>query len=799
MSTSSAAPSDDTQRPLRASHSAINDHDEIMEVEDEVDDSSDSPNHLSKEMESEGHSRHLGSGSSQGKSKLRLPSDVLAVEESKGNSRTSCSSNKPFKRQKKVSYEICEESKYPKSGKYLALAKDNGSLESEISKKDIGAVQKVRTPEDYEMHNDCEARFCDSEIMDAETTSPSSITRKNVAAAIPIRDRLDEGPSEEEIKQMDMHSGDDIRRMASRSASPAVRTRSLSPGAEIKDGNKRPVVICDFFTKGWCIKGNSCRFLHLKDDTNNTSQQPEKDAAAATVRTDAQFDEGLTIITDRSRLPCFPEPLASSVRNNPSLSSDLSLERILPQELGESKGMPQLQENHRFSSLQRENISLGKNSSSQGLASTWDDLGLISSFKDGGREGLRQNWSVDDYRNHGSLLSGGNSPMFRNSLLPEYRSSPSMYRLSDYSSLSHPLNSSLSTSGPTGGNLPSHHVSAWIGSSLPFNSSSLNASPLSAQKLFVCDRKCHTSKSSSLLKSSSPFSGSEPEKPLLSADHKTKVSSNDWEPSLPFRPSFFIDHTIISSPGSQYDPLHDGFDSPKIGDISLKVSVSSVKASTVNTPHHQIYGDSMLSRTIVPECTGDKSSVSSQCGFHENLLDQNCHTPGKDSHTGGEEAVGTSVDLQNVTMRKEADSSVSTCVKDISKSKKLDTSHDSRQQNDGSRCNKDLKADRVRQNSETDLEHTSNGDVQKESKAMRQFRSGLVNFVKELLKPTWREGKLNKDAHNRIVKKAVDKVLHALQPHQIPTTLESVKHYLSSSQPKIAKLIEGYVDKYGKS
>ncbi|KAJ0081212.1 hypothetical protein Patl1_10661 [Pistacia atlantica] len=44
MSTSSAAPSDDTQRPLRASHSDINDHDEIMEVEDEVDDSSDSPN-----------------------------------------------------------------------------------------------------------------------------------------------------------------------------------------------------------------------------------------------------------------------------------------------------------------------------------------------------------------------------------------------------------------------------------------------------------------------------------------------------------------------------------------------------------------------------------------------------------------------------------------------------------------------------------------------------------------------------------------------------------------------------------
>lgn len=67
----------------------------------------------------------------------------------------------------------------------------------------------------------------------------------------------------------------------------------MPPGAEIKDVDKRPAVICDFFTKGWCIKGNSCRFIHLKDDANNTSQQPKEDAAAAAVRTDAQSDEGI--------------------------------------------------------------------------------------------------------------------------------------------------------------------------------------------------------------------------------------------------------------------------------------------------------------------------------------------------------------------------------------------------------------------------------------------------------------------------------------------------------------------------
>jgi hypothetical protein len=58
------------------------------------------------------------------------------------------------------------------------------------------------------------------------------------------------------------------------------------------------------------------------------------------------------------------------------------------------------------------------------------------------------------------------------------------------------------------------------------------------------------------------------------------------------------------------------------------------------------------------------------------------------------------------------------------------------------------------------------------------------------LKPTWREGHLSKDAHNTIVKKTVEKVLSTLQPHQIPATVESIKQYLSSSQPKMAKLVE---------
>lgn len=63
-------------------------------------------------------------------------------------------------------------------------------------------------------------------------------------------------------------------------ATPGRRTRSLSPATEIKEVNKRPAVICDFFAQGWCIRGSSCRFLHIKDDLNNTTRKPEVEADA---------------------------------------------------------------------------------------------------------------------------------------------------------------------------------------------------------------------------------------------------------------------------------------------------------------------------------------------------------------------------------------------------------------------------------------------------------------------------------------------------------------------------------------
>lgn len=65
----------------------------------------------------------------------------------------------------------------------------------------------------------------------------------------------------------------------------------MSPVAETSDRNKRPAIICDFFAKGWCIRGTSCKFVHIKDNLNST--HPQGDVAAANCTREVQPDEGI--------------------------------------------------------------------------------------------------------------------------------------------------------------------------------------------------------------------------------------------------------------------------------------------------------------------------------------------------------------------------------------------------------------------------------------------------------------------------------------------------------------------------
>lgn len=84
----------------------------------------------------------------------------------------------------------------------------------------------------------------------------------------------------------------------------------------------------------------------------------------------------------------------------------------------------------------------------------------------------------------------------------------------------------------------------------------------------------------------------------------------------------------------------------------------------------------------------------------------------------------------------------------------------------------------------------------KSSRGLKMLRAAIADHVKEVLKPTWKEGYMSKEAFKTIAKKAVEKVVGNLPSHHIPKSQEKVDQYMKTSRPKISKLVQGYVDKY---
>lgn len=77
----------------------------------------------------------------------------------------------------------------------------------------------------------------------------------------------------------------------------------------------------------------------------------------------------------------------------------------------------------------------------------------------------------------------------------------------------------------------------------------------------------------------------------------------------------------------------------------------------------------------------------------------------------------------------------------------------------------------------------------KDSRSMKLFKVALADFVKEVLKPSWRQGNMSKEAFKTIVKKTVDRVSGAMKSHQIPKSQAKINHYIDSSQRKLTKLV----------
>ncbi|XP_022852955.1 zinc finger CCCH domain-containing protein 55-like [Olea europaea var. sylvestris] len=83
----------------------------------------------------------------------------------------------------------------------------------------------------------------------------------------------------------------------------------------------------------------------------------------------------------------------------------------------------------------------------------------------------------------------------------------------------------------------------------------------------------------------------------------------------------------------------------------------------------------------------------------------------------------------------------------------------------------------------------------KYDKEMRLFKNALVELVKEILKPKWKEGQMSREVHKTIVKKVVDKVTSTIEDDHIPKVQNKVEQYLTASKPKVTKLVQAYLER----
>lgn len=55
-----------------------------------------------------------------------------------------------------------------------------------------------------------------------------------------------------------------------------IRSRDPLPSSEFGRESKKLRIVCEFDAKGWCIRGNSCRFLHTNDGPDAVMKKTEE-------------------------------------------------------------------------------------------------------------------------------------------------------------------------------------------------------------------------------------------------------------------------------------------------------------------------------------------------------------------------------------------------------------------------------------------------------------------------------------------------------------------------------------------
>ncbi|CAA7019096.1 unnamed protein product [Microthlaspi erraticum] len=537
--------------------------------------------------------------------------------------------------------------------------------------------------------------------------------------------------------------GDESRRFPA----PCTTATSFPSGNEPEQ--KRAAHLCKFFAKGWCNKGNSCKFIHV-NNLAGTSVIPSVEERRTLeikggVRVSLLRENGVTSLQTRDNIHLVNPPAFQRVFLPMNVARE-SLRQNCGGDITESRS---LFVNNSNPFAPRSSFAHEPRPSSITSAPAWTGSGFTSA-------------PMNEY--------ASNLGHFEN-------------RTNIYGSVSRatlqaiPVSSDQDAEGNTTSSKKKVSAPAWTGS--VFTSAPLNeyASNLGH---FENRTSIYGSGSLATLQATPASSGEDAAEGNNTTSSQKKVSSNDWEASEPFKPSFTIPPYILPSS----DALYEDIESPE--DRSLNAPLSSKGKHARKASRLQKDGDSSSGPQARGSNNDDKNSSCSQNQHQETGARK------KLDAYGVVEGVATSVVDQNdaTTPSKEISSSAAAETRVVLKRSKP-AGHESWRRSDGSSHQKMMpKSDEV------------DGEVRSDAgtKVMRQFRTAVVETIKEMLKPLWREGRLTKDVHNMIVKRAAEKIVSAaVQFHQVPTDTVSVEQYLSMSSPKIVKLVEGYVDRYGKS
>ncbi|XP_074555908.1 zinc finger CCCH domain-containing protein 36-like [Curcuma longa] len=516
-----------------------------------------------------------------------------------------------------------------------------------------------------------------------------------------------------------------------------------SPFIQHERKNKNPAIVCDFFAQGWCIKGSSCRFLHKKEGVGNSSLEAQEGTSDMAI---SEYSTKPDLHLQRALVRTYGKDMRglSPFKDDDILhaSKNFSDEHF---QLGSGRTSALL-----CDELRQKSMFQRKNTITEGLipmvdftADRYSTSGEISSRHFSNERMMYKEMPIGDHRNDASSLT--ENPLISESVLfsggsstpiNAHRDSNDAYSFGEKpDDLSGQYQGSCFTIHPNFGN------STYSIRGSPATETLHSFAQTGTRFIHGPPVSDERGDVCTMLNHSSNFTTYG--HPNVAGDSSSwlqqNLEDNTWENSIPFQPSFACASFIESCSDSQFDPLGSNIGHPK----------------EVTTP--------VLAGDFKPEYDTNKSAnsfTSASEGIlcikgaaHKYLSDTTTVAPG----------LTTNDENGNIPRMTDPapinDAKVGNNMRDVNK---VD-------------------------------------DNIMESKSMKIVYAALVDFVKELLKPWWKEGRLSRDTHKLIVKKTTEKVLGALQPHQVPNSPVSLQQYLSSSRPKLLKLMEAYVDKYTKS